>query len=590
MKNLSLGARFAIIAITSSLLTVALLATTAYRELVADFETVLTQRQQLETETLANRVNQRLQIRLSALGALTAQLTDGQRLLPPERLEAILKRQRTVARYFDGGLTVLDNQAMMIAEDRYVPGRIGTSYIDRPHFQEVLRTGEPYISRPIIGRATGALLLSFLYPIRSDQGDLVGLANGSIRLDKTQLLPDLTDSSGSTVFRVLDTQSFTRVDSSDPDNPLPPLPAPGEDALTDAALSGITSGVVTDNRGKRWIYATRHLERVGWLFLRAVPYQQAIAPARASFAQFITISLLLLAAMVALLLTLSRTATQPLQRMATGIRRMIDNVDNPGRLEEKGAPEIRSVARAFNRLMDEREALDKLKRQFVSNVSHELRTPLTSINGSLKLLAAGKAGTLPDKATVMVDVALRNSDQLQHLISDLLDFNKAVAGQLEVHPEAVSVNELLDAAGTENQSYADRHEARIVTARISDLRVVGDPYRLRQILDNFISNACKFSPPNGTVTLQALNDQHGRVRIIVSDEGKGVPDDFLPRLFGRFAQAEASSARSRAGTGLGLAICRELAHLMDGEVGYYYDQGACFWVDLPEADIPADPA
>jgi len=581
LKNLSFGSRFAVIAVCSTVLTVAVLATTAYQQLVADFEDVLTQRQQLEAETYANQVNQRLQVRLGALGALAAQMTDGEQLLPPETLNTMLRRQTLLAEYFDLGLQVFDPDAVAIAEDRYVAGRLGTSYADRHHFKEAIASEQPYISRPIIGRTTGTTLISFLYPIHSDRGELLGLAGGSINLSSTSLLPDPGDLIGEAVFKVLDTKHFTRVDSNDPNNLMPNLPNPGESPLIDAALSGITSGVVEDEAGQRWVYATRHLERVGWLFLRAAPYKQAIAPARASFTQFVAISVMVLLVMTMLVLAFSRTVSGPLEQMAEKIRRMTDHMDNPGRLKERGAPEIRSVARAFNQLMDEREAVDELKSQFVSNVSHELRTPLTSINGSLKLLASGKTGQLPERATAMVDVALRNSEQLQRLISDLLDFNKAVAGQLLVEPESIPLAKALADASSATQSYARTHGVSLQVADAPDINLLADPHRLRQILDNFISNACKFSPPGTTITLFAESRTDHRVRIIVADEGEGVPEPFRPRLFQRFAQAEAGSNRAKAGTGLGLAICRELAHLMQGEVGYYYQDGAHFWVELP---------
>jgi len=583
VKNLSFGSRFAVIAVCSTVLTVGLLATTAYQQLVADFEGALTHRQQLETETYANQVNQRLQLRLAALGALAAQMTDGEKLLPADTLTSMLQRQTLLAEYFDLGLLVFDANAVAVAEDRYVENRLGTSYADRPHFQAAIANKTPYISRPIIGRTTGIPLVSFLYPITSDQGQLLGFAGGIINLADTSLLPKPGRTQGEATFKVLDTKHFTRVDSLDPDNLMPDLPDPGESRLIDTALSGITSGTVTDETGKRWIYATQNLERVGWLFLRATPYEEAIAPARASFAKFIAISVMVLLVMTMLVLAFSRTVSAPLEKMAHKIRRMTENVDDPGRLKEHGAPEIRSVARAFNQLMDEREALDKLKTHFVSNVSHELRTPLTSINGSLKLLASGKTGELPAKANAMVDVAMRNSEQLQRLISDLLDFNKAAAGQLVVTPEPLCLPQILQEASSATESYAQAHGVHLKVADAPDLTVRADPHRLRQILDNFISNASKFSPAGTTVTLTSEPTRAGYVRIVVADQGNGVPERFLPYLFQRFAQAEAGSSRAKAGTGLGLAICQELAHLMDGEVGYYYQDGAHFWVELPVA-------
>jgi signal transduction histidine kinase len=252
-----------------------------------------------------------------------------------------------------------------------------------------------------------------------------------------------------------------------------------------------------------------------------------------------------------------------------------------GRLSESGPPEARNLAMAFNTLMNEREGLDRLKDEFVSTVSHELRTPLTSVNGSLQLLRSGAAGELPTKAQAMVDVAFRNSEQLQHLISDLLDFNKVVAGRMSVYPEEVIAPEAIAGTCEGNSAMAKHYRVTLEPDGSEDHRLIADPVRLRQILDNFVSNAIKFSPVGGSVRIWSATSQDGQVRITVADEGDGVPETFEARLFQRFEQAESGTDRAKAGTGLGLAITRELARLMGGEVGYYYDNGAHFWVELP---------
>lgn len=581
MRNLSLGSRVALIAVLSSFLTVVVLSATAYTELTGDFENVLTQRQLLETESTANRVNQELQVRIQALGAFASTLTDGQDLLPLDRIKAILGRQPALSDYFRAGLLVFDANSVAIAENLYVPERIGTSYADRQHFREAMSTRKPVISRPIIGRTTGLPLLSFLYPITSDDGDLLGFAGGIINLAESGVIPTQNKVSSETLFMVIDTGHFVQVDTLSETNPMPDLPPPGENLVIDAALSGQTSGVVTDHSGKKWIYATRHLERVGWMFLRAVPYAQATQPARASFNGFLVASLLTLLILAVSAWFLARATTRPLETMSFNIREMANEGFAAKRLSLQGPPEVRSVARAFNKLMKEREALDVMKDDFVSTVSHELRTPLTSINGSLKLLRSGAAGELPAKAEAMVDVALRNSEQLQRLISDLLDFNKALAGQMPIQTEPVDLEVAISEACDGNGAMATHYQVHLKPESSGQYLVIADPLRLRQILDNFISNAIKFSPPNGLVRIWPEPKSADRIRITVSDEGQGVPDSFLPRLFQRFAQAESGSARAKAGTGLGLAITRELAVLMDGEVGYYNRNGANFWLELP---------
>jgi signal transduction histidine kinase len=355
-------------------------------------------------------------------------------------------------------------------------------------------------------------------------------------------------------------------------------------------LSGQTSGVVSDHSGKKWIYATQHLERVGWMFLRAIPYEQATQPARAAFNSFLSTSALGVLVIAALAWLLALATTRPLEKMSLRIGEMATEGSAAKRLSLQGPPEIRNLARAFNKLMKEREALDTMKDDFISTVSHELRTPLTSINGSLKLLRSGAAGKLPDKAGSMVDVAFRNSEQLQRLISDLLDFNKAMAGQMPMDLETVDPAKAIRDARDGNDAMARHYRIALRMEHCAKIFVTADPSRLRQILDNFISNAIKFSPTNGSVRIWSESTPTGRVRITVSDQGEGVPESFLPRLFQRFAQAESGSARAKAGTGLGLAITRELATLMDGEVGYYYHNGGHFWVELPATDTTTRPA
>ncbi|ERS83310.1 histidine kinase [Marinobacter sp. C1S70] len=562
----------------------------AYNGLVRDFENVLTQRQLLETDSAARIVDQQLQIRLEALKAFSAFLTDGDNLRPLPELKELLGRQPSLERYFEGGLLIFDDKGVAIAENRFVPRRIGTDYSDRPHFREALTSRQAVISRPIIGRTTGLPLLSFLAPIVSDDGDLLGLAGGSINLAESGIIPDSLSEKSNAIFKVLDTGHFTQVDSLTPGAPMPELPPPGENLIIDAALSGVTSGVVTDKSGKRWIYATRHLERVGWLFLRAEPYEGVTGPARASFENF-----LLLSVMAALILAtaawlLGRTATRPLEHMSTRIRAMVDGASDTRHLKPKGPPETRNLALAFNRLMEEREALDQMKDQFVATVSHELRTPLTSINGSLKLLDREAAGELPEKAKKMVEVALRNGEQLQLLISDLLDFNKAIAGKMMLQIGTIQVSEALEQAIEGNRSMATHYGVSLCAVPAAEPLVVrADPQRLRQILDNFISNAIKFSPTGAAVQLSARAVNQNTIRFIISDHGPGVDEQFIPHLFERFAQANPSSKQAQSGTGLGLAICRELAHLMHGQVGYYYQQGAHFWLDIPRQETSREP-
>ncbi|MFC6683692.1 hypothetical protein ACFQGA_03830 [Marinobacter koreensis] len=142
------------------------------------------------------------------------------------QIKRSFERQQKLAMLFPTGLVVFDARGVVIAENVQVPGRVGTSYADRRHIQRAIRTHEPAISHPIIGRKTGLPLLSFVYPIEGDNGRLLGLVGGILSLATSGILPHPELANDSVLFNVLDTQNFTQVDSLRPGKPMPDLPPP----------------------------------------------------------------------------------------------------------------------------------------------------------------------------------------------------------------------------------------------------------------------------------------------------------------------------------------------------------------------------
>lgn len=587
MPSLSLGSRLALIILLGTIATVGSVLFVAYNALVEDFEDILTEQQLYETRRIANEVDQRLQLKLDVLAESASLLSAGDKLASNSEIALQLERQKFLKSLFPDGVLVFDENATAIFENFYTPGRIGTNYSDRKHFRQAMESRKPVISRPILGRTTGVPLLSFLAPIESDEGDLLGLLGGTINLGKTSIVPVAMleeIANDEATFTIIDSENFLYIEGGViAKNGITPLPAPGENALIDAALSGITSGHAVGPDGRELIYATSHLQRLGWQFVRAVPYDWATAPAKESFSHFVWISLGIALVISLVSYFLTRSALNPLDRMTRKINSMVQTPSKTDRLDPGGASEVRNLAIAFNHLMDERDAISTMKDQFVSNVSHELRTPLTSINGALRLIESGATGSLPARAQAMNSLALRNGQRLQLLISDLLDFSKLSAGQMSVTLAPELLQPILESTVLDNQTMADEYKI-ILTAHCNpQQKVIVDPHRLRQILDNFVSNAIKFSPANEKVRVFVETGTAGSTRIVVQDYGDGVPETFVERLFDRFSQADSGNTKTTAGTGLGLAICRELAALMNGRLGYYYDQGAHFWIELPTA-------
>jgi PAS domain S-box-containing protein len=231
----------------------------------------------------------------------------------------------------------------------------------------------------------------------------------------------------------------------------------------------------------------------------------------------------------------------------------------------------------------ERRRVERMKDEFVSVVNHELRTPLTSIHGALGLMANGMAGPLSPASQLMTDVALRNAQRLLTLINDLLDIQKIEAGQMSFTAIDLDLGSLIRA----NIEAISAFAANLNVSFECDLGPVpvslrSDPDRLAQVLMNLFSNAAKFSPPHGVVRVKmmALDDM---VRVEVHDDGGGIPDEFKPRIFEKFAQADSSATRSAGGTGLGLSICKSIMEHLGGSIGFQSNEkgGTTFNIEMP---------
>jgi PAS domain S-box-containing protein len=233
-----------------------------------------------------------------------------------------------------------------------------------------------------------------------------------------------------------------------------------------------------------------------------------------------------------------------------------------------------------------RRQTERLKDEFVATVSHELRTPLTSISGSLGLLAGKWASKLPESAARLLTIAHTNSQRLARLLNDILDIEKLESGHVVFNLSRVSVRTLVEHAIEDNRGFAESYGVNVRLDGASvDFDVNADPDRLAQVITNLLSNAIKFSPADGEV-LVAVEKTADDVRITVRDHGSGIPDEFKPHIFEKFAQADATNTRQKGGTGLGLSIVKQIVERLGGKIGFddAPGGGAIFYVELPSWD------
>jgi len=249
------------------------------------------------------------------------------------------------------------------------------------------------------------------------------------------------------------------------------------------------------------------------------------------------------------------------------------------------AANVNHMCEELGRLYQQLQSFSENKSQFISNVSHELRTPLNAIIGLTEMMVANAARFGTEKAQEPLKRVKNAGTHLLGLINQVLDLSKIEAGKLELNPATVSLAPLIDEVIGTARQLAEQNKNRLVVEAPEDLGALSaDPMRLRQILLNLLSNACKFTK-QGEVSLRARKVGNGRdvVELAVADTGIGMTPEQLTKLFQEFSQAEASTAKNYGGTGLGLAITRKLARMMGGEVTVTseHGKGSVFTVCLP---------
>jgi signal transduction histidine kinase/ActR/RegA family two-component response regulator len=230
----------------------------------------------------------------------------------------------------------------------------------------------------------------------------------------------------------------------------------------------------------------------------------------------------------------------------------------------------------------EAEEASRLKDEFLATVSHELRTPLNAILGWSQMLRSGRVSQ--SDMSHAVDTIYRNAKSQAQLIEDILDVSRIITGKIRLEPRPISLAPVIQSAVETLRPAIEAKNIRLQMRLDFEPRTVyADPDRLQQVVWNLLSNAMKFTPEKGQVTIELAADE-AETKIIVSDTGRGISAEFLPFVFERFRQADGSSTRQHGGLGLGLAIVRHIVELHGGSVeaaSRGENAGTTFTVRLP---------
>ena len=267
-------------------------------------------------------------------------------------------------------------------------------------------------------------------------------------------------------------------------------------------------------------------------------------------------------------LVIFRPAQARLRAVEEAARRFGDG-DLSARAPEIGGDEVAAVATAFNRMAADLAArqaqlveADRARRQLLADVSHELMTPLTAIRGYAETLGLPQFLPSSQEGQRAVKVIHEEGERIERLVRDLLDLARFEAGGISLALENVDVDELFERV-SERHAQPAQAKGVVIETDVSedDIRLIGDPHRLEQALQNLASNALRHTPPGGRIRLGASRDAD-TVKLTVADTGVGIPAQHLPHVFDRFYKADQS--RSQAGSGLGLSIVKAIVERHGG--------------------------
>jgi len=279
---------------------------------------------------------------------------------------------------------------------------------------------------------------------------------------------------------------------------------------------------------------------------------------------------------------LSGRAIQPLAQIIQQTSNM-----KPGNIDERlplrgSGDELDQLSLTINGLLDRIAAYLSQKRDYLANAAHELRSPLAAIRGLVEVALTSERST-PEYINLLNEV-MEESTGLGVLVNQLLLLAEGDAGQLALNTQPIPLNQVVKKSMDMFEGVAESQGILLQAPELAAVKVAGDESHLRQLINNLLDNAIKFTPSGGQVTVD-LSRQDGQARLRVADTGSGIPPDELPRIFERFYRGDKSRqhAGDRRGTGLGLAICQAIVAGHHGTIRVESDpgKGSTFTVDLP---------
>ena len=570
--------------------------------------------------TLADHLDEKIDERLTAL-AHSANSVPQDKLNDLSALERHLQSKNALLTLFDD-LYIFDDKGNLLVDWPLKPGRRGLDMSARDYIQEVRNNLKPFISQPILGKATKQPIVVLAAPVLNEHGELVAIVGGVLNLYKPNLIGALASRTiGESGYLYITSKDRLIIAHPDKTRIMQAAPPADENPSLARAYEGFEGTIEgTNSRGLKGLFTFKRLQSSGWILASVVPSEEAFRPILAIQRNMALITLLLMLIATPLLWAFSHRLLRPLVQLAGHMRERASSMQ-PGQtsepVTESGSSEIRTVAAAFNEFLaarnaaeialaaseqrrsqmmetlalakDAAEAASRTKSKFLANMSHELRTPM---NGVIGMIDLARMNQLDEETSEFLKIAQSSAESLLTILNDILDVSKIEAGKLSIDNMpfefATLISEVLRLM---EPLINDKGLAHHLTIPL-DLpeTLIGDPLRIRQVLLNLIGNALKFTRQGSIavdVKIFAKNETSVTLKIIISDTGIGIPSDRLEAIFHAFTQADGSTTRDFGGTGLGLTISSQLVELMGGKLSVESKEGegSTFCFTLPLARI-----
>jgi two-component system, OmpR family, sensor histidine kinase BaeS len=292
-----------------------------------------------------------------------------------------------------------------------------------------------------------------------------------------------------------------------------------------------------------------------------------------------TIVATLIAVLISVLV--ANRITAPLRRLATGSQRIAAG-DYRARVQVLENDEIGELASSFNRMASALEHTEQRRVRLIGDVAHELRTPLATLRGNLE----GLQDSVVEPSDEVWDQLLSETARLSRLVDDLQELSRVESGQIPLYVQPVDLEGVIETAIARLETQFDEKGVALHREVSEALPgVAADPDRTVRIMTNLLTNARRYTPSGGSVTVSARPDED-TVRVQVADTGSGIPAEHLPHIFDRFYRVDRARSRALGGSGIGLSITKALVEAQGGRIWAESsgpDQGSTFWFTLPIA-------